>query len=99
MSTLTQCKTCNNQVSTSAQTCPHCGEPNPWRSNEENKKDKAEFRSGCLVAPLLFFVIAPIISFILKSAGFQVYHTIAIPVIAIILGIVYKIIQKKSSRK
>jgi hypothetical protein len=73
---------------------------NTRKSNKEVENDKLEskslFRLGCLVIPFLFFVAAPFISFLLKSAGLQFDEVVVIPVITIILVLVYKVVQKKS---
>lgn len=35
MTTLTSCRACGGQVAPAARTCPHCGEPRPAQSPDE----------------------------------------------------------------
>lgn len=174
MSELVHCKTCNHQVSTTAEFCPNCGEVYPGASNQEleihnqaeitpqlgclpsiyaillgtlivvlleliginigpfsplfivtfalaviiinrfyisnkqnsqksnkevvdkdNKNKKGVFL-GCLVAPLIFFIVAPLFSFLFKSTGLLFDEIVVIPVIALIIVLIIKVFPRRS---
>lgn len=61
MSKITKCPACDNNVSTQALACPHCGHPLKEAEQPKKRKSLTKPLLGCLGSIVLFFVFVGVL--------------------------------------
>jgi ribosomal protein L32 len=64
---LTECRTCRNQISKNAETCPHCGELSPLEAKSAIKNEIIKFIAILIGAFLIYQIVPKIMNYGIKN--------------------------------